>query len=163
MIDWNDLRHYLAVARYGSTLAAAKALKLSQSTVQRRLEELEKSLGRQLVIRHSSGYKLTELGKEILPYAEKVEEAVATIERRLAASDIGLAGTIKLTCPEAVGVRLMRSALLKKFHTRYPGLRVEFVVSDKLLDLAGSQAEIAIRAIEPTDNALFGRRIADVP
>jgi len=62
MFDWNDLRYFLAVARTGSTLAAAKAMGLSQSTVQRRLAVLEQRLNRQLVERHPTGYKLTALG-----------------------------------------------------------------------------------------------------
>jgi DNA-binding transcriptional LysR family regulator len=76
MFDWNDLRHFLAVARCGSTVAAAKALNVNQSTVHRRLDELEKQLGRQLVVRQPTGYKLTELGQDIVTYAERVEEAV---------------------------------------------------------------------------------------
>jgi DNA-binding transcriptional LysR family regulator len=161
MFDWNDLRHYLAVARYGSTIAAAKALNVNQSTVHRRLDELEKRLGRQLVVRQPTGYKLTELGQDMVTYAERVEEAVQTFERRLAASDTGLTGSIRLTCPEAVGVRLLHSPFIAKFNERYPGLRVDFVISDKLLDLAKGEADIAIRATAPFDEALFGRKIAD--
>lgn len=163
MFDWNDLRHFLAVARYGSTIAAAKALNVNQSTVHRRLDELEKRLGRQLVMRQPTGYKLTEFGQDMVTYAERVEEAVQTFERRLAASDTELTGSIKLTCPEAVGVRLLHSPFIAKFNERYPGLRVDFVISDKLLDLARGEADVAIRATAPFDEALFGRKIADTP
>ena len=67
MFDWDDLRYFLAVARHGSTISAAKALRFSQSTVHRRLAELEKRIGRQLVIRHATGYRLTEFGSELRP------------------------------------------------------------------------------------------------
>jgi DNA-binding transcriptional LysR family regulator len=165
MFDWNDLRHFLAVARHGSTVAAAKALNVNQSTVHRRLDELEKRLGRQLVVRQATGYKLTELGHEIVIYAAQVEEAVQAFERRLAASDTELTGTIRVTCPEVLGLRLMRSQLIEKFHGRYPGLRVEMIVSDKYLDLAKGDADIAFRACVPmpTDPTLFGRKIAPSP
>jgi DNA-binding transcriptional LysR family regulator len=165
MFDWDDLRHFLAVARCGSTVAAAKALKVNQSTVHRRLDELEKRLGRQLVVRQPTGYKLTELGQDIVAYAERVEEAVQALERRLAASDTDLAGTVRVTCPEVLGLRLMRSQLIKKFNNRYPGLHVEIIVSDKYLDLAKGEADIAIRACAPmpTDPKLFGRKIAPSP
>src|ERR1044071_4527093 len=96
MFDWNDLTHFLAVARCGSTLAAAKALNVNQSTVHRRLDELERRLGRQLVVRQPTGYKLTELGQDLVSYAERVEEAVRSFERRLAASETGLTGCIRL-------------------------------------------------------------------
>jgi DNA-binding transcriptional LysR family regulator len=64
MFDWHDLRYFLAVARTGSTLAAAKSLGLSQSTVHRRLATLEARIGRRLVHRHPTGYRLTKLGVE---------------------------------------------------------------------------------------------------
>lgn len=165
MFDWNDLRHFLAVARCGSTVAAAKVLNVNQSTVHRRLDELEKQLGRHLVVRHPTGYKLTELGQAIVTYAERVEEAVQALERRLAASDTELAGTVRVTCPEVLGLRLMRSQLIKKFNDRYPSLRVEIIVSDKYLDLAKGEADIAFRACTPmpTDLTLFGRKIAPSP
>ena len=163
MFDWDDLRYFLAVARSGSTNAAAKTLGVNQSTVQRRLDELQNRIGRQLVIRTTSGYKLTELGQEMLAHAERVEENVRAFERRLTATDKELHGTIKITCPEAVGVRLMRSQLPKQFSEQFPGLEVAFVISDRVLDLAKGEADIAIRATEPTENYLFGRKIADVP
>ena len=163
MFDWNDLRHFLAVARFGSTLAAAKALNVNQSTVHRRLDELEKRLGRQLVVRQPTGYKLTELGQDMVTYAEQVEEAVQAFERRLAASDTGLTGSVRVTCPEAIGVRLLHSPFVAKFNERYPDLRVEFIISDKLLDLAKGEADIAIRATAPYDDALFGRKITETP
>lgn len=163
MFDWNDLKHFLAVARFGSTLAAAKALNVNQSTVHRRLHELEKRLGRQLVVRQPTGYKLTELGQEMVTYAKQVEEAVQAFERRLGASDTGLTGSVRVTCPEAIGIRLLHSPFIAKFNERYPDLRVEFIISDKLLDLAKGEADIAIRATAPFDEALFGRKIADTP
>jgi DNA-binding transcriptional LysR family regulator len=163
MFDWNDLRHFLAVARHGGTLAAAKSLKVSHSTVHRRLEELERKIGRNLVERRPTGYRLTELGQEMRAYAERVEEAVMAFERRLAAAEMELVGTLRVTCPEAFGSRLMGSPFLGKFNARYPSLHVEFVVSDKLLDLGKRQADIAIRGATPTDQTLFGRKIGDIP
>src|SRR6185437_15821501 len=163
MFDWNDLRHFLAIARYGSTLAAARALRVSQSTVHRRMDELERQVGRQLVTRNPTGYKLTELGEDLVAYAIRVEEAALAFQRRVAAVDTNLTGAVRVTCPEPVGIRLMQSTLLAKFSERYPGLRVEFVMSDKLRDLGKGEADIAFRAAAPEDNALFGRKIADVP
>src|SRR5689334_2593068 len=80
MFDWDDLKHLLAVARHGSTLAAGRALGVDQSTVQRRLAELERRLEQPLVERQPSGYKLTDFGREMLPYAERVEQSVAAFE-----------------------------------------------------------------------------------
>jgi len=163
MFDWNDLKHFLAVARHGSTIAAAKALGLSQSTVHRRLEELEQRLGGQLVVRHPTGYRLTELGNDLLPYAEGVEDAVAAFQRRFAATSTELVGSIRVTCPEALGPRLMRSGLIEKFSARYPGLRVELIMGERLADLARGEADIAFRAMPPTVGSLFGRKLSSTP
>lgn len=127
----------------------------------RRLEELERRLGRQLVVRHASGYKLTEVGQDMMVCAAHVEDAALEFERRLAASDLGLAGTVRVTCPIAAGARLMRSPLMTKFSACYPNVRVEFILNDKLFDLAKSEADVAIRSTAPYDDALFGRKIAD--
>jgi DNA-binding transcriptional LysR family regulator len=163
MFDWNDLRHFLAVARHGSTIAAAKALHLSQSTVHRRLAELEKRIGRPIVIRHATGYRLTEFGNALLPLAEQVEKTVTSLERQLVAANDTPTGTVRVTCSESIGYRLMQSSLLDTFHSRHPGLRVELIMSDHFLDIARGEADVAIRAGVPNEETLVGRKIADVP
>jgi DNA-binding transcriptional LysR family regulator len=160
VFDWNDLKHFLAFARKGSTLAAAKALGVSQSTVHRRLAELEERLGRRLLERGVAGYRLTELGEELRPLAEQVEEAAAVFERRSAAWNKELAGTVRVTCPTSVADRLLKTPLIDAFHARYPGLRLELVLSDHFLDLSKGEADIAIRVGESGDKALIGRTLA---
>jgi len=161
MFDWNDLRYFLAVAKHGSTLAAGRALKLSQSTVQRRLTALERKIGRKLVRRHPTGYRLTEFGEEMLPYVEGVAQAVLAVEQRLDEAKRDAVGVIRLTCPEPLVYRITQSALLDRFHARYPGLRIEFVMSDKYLDLMKGEADVALRSGDTDDAELVGRKVAD--
>ena len=156
MFDWNDLRHFLAVARHGSTIAAGKALGLSQSTVHRRLAELERRIGRPLVVRHTTGYRLTAFGETLRPLAEQVETAVQAFERQAAGAAEG--GIIRVTCPEPIVQRMQ--PLIERFHARHPELRVEFVMSDRYLDLAKGEADVAFRSGD-TDADLVGRKIAD--
>jgi DNA-binding transcriptional LysR family regulator len=151
------------VARHGSTISAAKALHLSQSTVHRRLAELEKRIGRNVVIRHATGYRLTEFGTELRPWVEQVEKAVASLERHLIAASDTPTGSVRVTCSESIGYRLMQSPLLETFHSCYPGLRVELIMSDHFLDIATGEADVAIRAGIPNEAILVGRKIADVP
>lgn len=162
MFDWNDLRYFLAVAREGSTIAAAGRLKVNQSTVQRRLAVLEEKIGQKLIERLPAGYRLTEIGDALRPHAEAVEAAIAAFERRIGAIDTELTGTIRLTCAEGLAYRLI-TPLLDIFHQRYPGLRVDLVMTDQYLDLAKGEADIAVRAGELKDSALIGRKIADNP
>jgi DNA-binding transcriptional LysR family regulator len=162
MLEWDDLRYFLAFARAGSMQAAAKALGVNQSTVQRRIAELEERIGRRLVERHLGGYRLTELGGELRPAAEAVDSAVGAFERRLAACDKGLTGTIRVTCGTILANRLQQTHLIDLFHKRNPGLRVELIISDREFDLP-KEADIAIRGGEPRDESLVGRKIAEAP
>ncbi len=158
MFDWNDLKYFLAVARHGSTIAAGKALRLNQSTVQRRLAELEKRLGRKLVTRTAIGYRLTDFGKELQPYAERIEAMVGDFERHVTDTGRDRTGVIRVTCPEPIVQRM--TALIERFHARHPNLRVEFVMSDRYLDLSKGEADVAFRSGD-TDDELVGRKIAD--
>lgn len=161
MFVWDDIKYFLAVARHGSTLAAARALGISQSTVHRRVAELERSIDGALMVRSAAGYRLTAFGEEMLPYAEEIERAALGFEHRKAARDRTGIGVIRVTCPEPIMVRIVKSALLERFYARHPGLRVEFVMSDKYVDLAKGEADVALRSGDTDDDGLVGRKIAD--
>jgi DNA-binding transcriptional LysR family regulator len=161
MFDWNDLRYFLAVARHSSTSAAGRALGLNQSTVQRRLAELERRIGRPLMKRHPTGYRLTDFGEEMLVHAQRVEQEVLSFEQQVEHSNRDIGGVIRVTCPEPIIARIMQSGLLDRFHKRYPAFRVEFVMSDKYLDLAKGDADVALRSGDTDDDVLVGRKIAD--
>lgn len=81
-MDWNDVRHFLALARTGSVRAAGASLGVSHSTVARRVEALEAQLGTRLFDRHRDGYLLTAEGRQMLPSAERVEHEMAALEPR---------------------------------------------------------------------------------
>jgi DNA-binding transcriptional LysR family regulator len=134
---------------------------MDQSTVQRRLAALEARIGQALVERHQSGYRLTAYGRELLPLAQKVEEQVACLEQRIRGSARELNGIIRLTCPEPIVLRITKSPLLAHLHELHPGLHVEFVTSDKYLDLNQGDADVALRSGDTVDNKLVGRKVAD--
>jgi DNA-binding transcriptional LysR family regulator len=163
VFEWSDLWYFLAVARAGSTLAAARMLGTSQSTVHRRLAKLEARIGHKLGKRYSTGYQLTELGQRLLHYAESVEDAIAVFERHSLASDTELTGSVRVTSSSKMADRLAKSPLFEAFHARYPGLQVELVITDRYLDMAKGEADIAIRFGQASDDALIGRKIAEVP
>ncbi len=156
--DWNDLRYVLAVAEHGSTTAAARAIGVNQSTVQRRLGELEKRLALRIFEKAPSGYRLTSVGRALLPAALAVEASVKSFGD--AAQSAARAGNLRVTCPEPIAYRLTASGLIDRFHERNAGLRIEFVLSDHYVDLAKGEADIALRSGDTEEN-LVGRKIAD--
>lgn len=160
-IDWDDLKYLLALARHQSTIAAGRALHVDQSTVHRRLVELERRLGRELVHRSPAGYRLTELGRRMVPHAERVEEAVRAFAQHLEESGREDAGIIRLTCPEPLVERLTRAGFFDRFRSRHPALHLELVVSDRELDLLAGEADVALRSGDVADDRLVGRKIAD--
>jgi DNA-binding transcriptional LysR family regulator len=162
MFDWNDLRYLLAIAREGSTLSAAKALGVSQPTVQRRLAALEERIGRKLVEHHPTGYRLTELGKALYPHAVDVERSVEAFQRQLRAAGEELTGTLRVTCPEGMASRLL-APVIEAFRQKHPELRVDLIMTDRRLDLAKGEAEVALRIHEPGDDQLIARKIANSP
>jgi DNA-binding transcriptional LysR family regulator len=161
MFDWNDLRFLLAVASEGSTIAAARTLGVNQSTVQRRLAELEAKLGHRLVERLPSGYQLTEFGAAVLPQAQNVAAAIGDFVLSVEEQSRSLERIVRVTCPEPFAFRLTQSGLLDKFHAAHPALKIEFVLNDKYVDLAKGEADVALRSGDTEDSVLVGRKIAD--
>lgn len=160
-LDWDDLRVFLAVAREGSTIAAGRALKINQSTVNRRLTELERACSVRLVERHPTGYRLTELGRDMVPYAQRVEAAVESLEQKLDELKRHAVGVVRVTCPEPLVYLIRHSGVLDRFNALHPGVTVQFVMSDQYLDLTKGEADIALRSGDTDDGVLVGRKIAD--
>jgi DNA-binding transcriptional LysR family regulator len=159
--NWDDLKYLLGVAHYGSTLAAGRALGVDQSTVQRRLVELERRLGQRLVQRLPTGYRLTEFGQAMLPHAERVEQAVRVFEQQFAGAVANFAGIIRVACPEPIVYRITQSRFLDEFRARHPAIEIHFVMSDKYVDLMKGDADVALRSGDTDDGDLVGRKIGD--
>ncbi|MCB1377502.1 MAG: LysR family transcriptional regulator [Alphaproteobacteria bacterium] len=158
MFNWNDLKHFVVVARSGSTLAAARTLRVNQSTVLRRLMDLEGRLKLRLVERLPSGYRLTPAGEAVLDAAEGVATAIESFER--VAAEAAHENVLRLTCPESIADRLTRSGFLDRFQASNPGLSVVFVLADRYIDLGRGEADVALRSGD-TDGNLIGRKVAD--
>jgi DNA-binding transcriptional LysR family regulator len=163
VFDWNDLRYFLAIAHQGSTGAAARALGVNQSTVQRRLRTLEKGLGCVLAERHAAGYRLTAHGQILLTSITNVEAAIDAVQRQVDSFDNEDVGPVRVTCLVTVGQRILKSGLLDAFHARHPGIIVELLMEQRMLDLSKGEADIAIRGGKPGPGALVGRKIAEPP
>jgi DNA-binding transcriptional LysR family regulator len=160
MIDWNDIRFFLAVARGGSTAAAARSLGVNQSTVVRRIAALEEGLGLRLFHKQRDGYRLTCEGEALLEEAAAIETTVQTFTRRASSLDSALTGSLRVTTAEGMALGLVQK-LLNEFHRRHPGIQVNLLIEDRYHDLSDGQAEVALRAGPPGDGKLVGRKLSD--
>jgi DNA-binding transcriptional LysR family regulator len=162
-VDWDDLKYFLAVAREGTTLGAGRILRVSQTTVARRLAALEAALGLILVERRQAGYTLTPAGEALVAQAEAVETAAAAFGEAAGAQSREVSGTVCLTMVELYAVTIL-PPILKDLHDAHPGLRIELDTADRPRDLAAGEADVALRGgrVAP-DSSLVGRRIAPDP
>lgn len=163
MFEWGDLRHFLAVARGGSTLSAAKILSVNQTTVARRVVALEEALGEKLFEKTAGGYRLTEVGSAMVQNAEKVETEVEAFARMVAQRSRKLTGMIRVTTNDVLADCLL-TPWLREFTQRFPGAQVETIITDRRLDLSRGEADIALRAntskAPPLGEGLVTRRLA---
>lgn len=158
--DWNDWRSFLAVARSGSTLAAGRTLRCSQTTIARRIAALEEALGIQLFERRPAGYALTAAGAELVPQAEEVERAALAAQAQARAAGRDLAGTVRITAEEIFSSTLLAPMLLD-LRERYAEIRIEIDNTIGLRDLGAGEADIALRSsANPHGAGLVGRIIA---
>lgn len=145
-MDWNDMKVLLALARKGSARGAAQTLGVSNSTVTRRLDDMERELGTRLFDRTPDGYKMTSAAEQMLPTAEHVEELINTAERKITGGDQELEGAIRLTLPPVSGMGFLMSRF-SEFADNYPGIELELMPSTESLDLSRREADIAIRVL----------------
>jgi DNA-binding transcriptional LysR family regulator len=158
-LDWDDLRYFLAVARSGSTLGAGRALRVSQTTVARRVAAFEARLGLVLFERRQAGYALTPAGEALVPEAEAMEHAAAAFAEAAGAQSRDARGTVCLSTLELYGVTIM-PPILKDLHDAHPGLLIELDLTDHLRDLGAGEADVALRAEQKSGDAgLVGRRV----
>lgn len=158
MHDWDDLRYFLSVATHGSTLAAAAALKSSQSTVFRRIAAMEGRIAVQLFERQPSGYVLTSAGQALLPLAQAVLTAVENFEH-FARSEVRQANTIiRLSVPDAA-LEYVLPPVMAEFRQVYPEVRLEIIASPRQLDLSSGEADVALRINPAPDPDVYGRRL----
>jgi len=161
VLDWNDLRYVLVIARAQSVAEAASHLSVHQSTVFRRLNELEKELGVRLFDRLPTGYAATAAGEDICQFAERMEEAIAALDRRISGQDLRPSGVLRVTTTDTLLYKLL-SPCLAVFCTTYPEIELEVLVSNHFFNLTKRDADVAIRPSNNPPETLVGRRVSSI-
>ena len=161
-MEWDDLKHFLAVARSGSLTEAARVLKTSASTVARRVEGLEKRLGARLFDRRRNGYVLTDNGQAIRLRAEEVEQAVLSVEREALGRDLRPSGKVRVAASDDIATHVV-APRLPEFVQRYPDIALEIIARMDLVNLTKREADIAIRGRRPSDGDFVVRSAGHWP
>lgn len=161
MLDWDDLRYFLAVTRAGSASAAARALGVAQTTVSRRVSALEEELGAQLFVPTLTGQSLSEAGRRILAHVERMEsDALDTLHETLGRG-ADVSGPVCITASEWV-IQSVVAPFVGPLVARYPALELEFLAEPKHLSLQRRDADIAIRPSRFEQPEVVQREVAAV-
>jgi len=146
MIDWDDVRYFLAVARGGSVRAAAGHLGVNHATVLRRVAQLEGRLGAQMFEKLPSGYRLTAAGEEVVELAEQMEASSNRLETRIFGRDQSARGLLRVTLPPFFATHLLMPDLAE-FARLNPDIEMEILSSGEVANLTNREADVAIRIV----------------
>ena len=158
-LDWDDARHFLAVAREGQMLGAARRLGISQAKLSRRIAALEAAIGARLLDRTTRGSTMTDTGLSLFAAAERMEAEILGLVDRIGGEE-GVAGTVRIGAPDGFGGAFL-APRLGALRAAYPGLRVQLVPMPRSFSLSEREADIAIMVGRPDKGRLRVRRLTD--
>jgi len=161
MLDWDDVRFFLAVVREGSMSAAARSLRVAQPTVGRRITALEHKLGANIFVHLPRGPVLSSTGQRMLAHAEQMEQGALSVARVAAGRDVGLRGRVTITASEWLIGSVLGPALAP-FSERHAELEFELLADVRHLSLARRDADIALRPSKFEQQEVVQRPVAVV-
>lgn len=159
-MNWDDVRIFLAVARAGQILGAARRLELNHATVSRRIAALERALGAKLFRRLTTGSELTEEGERFLNVAERIEADMIAARAEIAGESDEIAGVVRIGAPDGFGVAFL-APRLGGLTERHPGLSIQLVPVPRSFSLSRREADIAITVERPTEGRLVAGKLVD--
>jgi len=160
-MDWDKLRIFHAVADAGSLTHAGDTLGLSQSAVSRQIRGLEESLGTTLFHRHARGLILTEQGELLFDATRSMSKQLETASARIRDSEEEVFGELRVTTTTGFGT-LWLAPRLPTLYERYPDLKIDLMLEERVLDLPMREADVAIRMKEPSQADLIRKRLMSV-
>lgn len=160
-MDWDKLRVFHAVAEAGSLTHAGETLHLSQSAVSRQISALEETLGISLFHRHARGLILTEQGELLLDATRSISKRLETVFARIRDSKDEVFGQLRVTTTTGFGT-LWLAPRLGRLYEKYPDLKIDLMLEERVLDLPMREADVAIRMKEPSQADLIRRRLMEV-
>ncbi len=161
MVDWDKLRIFHAVADKGSLTHAGEVLHLSQSAVSRQIRALEESLSVTLFHRHARGLILTEQGELLFDATSQMNRRLDAAAARIRDSEDEVFGELRVTTTTGFGT-LWLAPRLAKLYAKYPALKIDLMLEERVLDLPMREADVAIRMKEPTQADLIRKRLMNI-
>lgn len=158
---WNLHRSFLAVMREGSLSAAARTLGMTQPSLGRHIRALEESLGVALFARSPQGLAPTDLAHALVPHAQAMAAASAAMRRTASGEHGELRGVVRISASEVIGGEVL-PAMLADLRAQHPGIVIELVLSNQSADLLRKDVDIAVRMVQPTQQALVARKIGSI-
>lgn len=162
MIDWEDVRHFLAVAQSGTLSGAARSLKVDHATVSRRLAALEAALEVRLVDRLPRSSRLTVVGRQVFERALDMEAGAHGIARLAKAAHAPLVGRVTLSVPPALATHLL-AGQLTRFRAAYPDILLSLSAQGRQVSLSHRETDIALRLVRPDEAGSVTRKIGTMP
>ena len=153
-LKWDDLRLFLAVYEQGSLSAAARALKIGQPTVSRRIAEFEAMLGEPVFERQSQGVSLTVAGQRLLPAVQNMAEWANEAELGVGQRGDLPEGKVRIAAPPGIAYEFI-APLAAKLRQQYPNIRIEAMSGIETLNLGRGEADLSLRNRKPTDADLL--------
>lgn len=159
MDNVSEMQVFVRVVQVGSFSAAARSLDLTPSAISKQIGRLEDRLRTRLFNRTTRRLNLTEAGtgfyercRQILSDIEEAEQAVVDLRSTPR-------GTLKLALPSAFG-RLHVAPILAAYLQRYPEMRIDLNLNDRLIDILAEGMDLAVRIGDLSDSSLIARRLA---
>lgn len=159
-MNWDDVRVFLAVARSGQILGAARTLGLNHATVARRMTALETDIGTVLFDRRTTGTDLTAEGEVFLTFAERMESEMLNAREATSSRDLAVSGTVRVGAPDGFGVAYLAPRLVT-LSELYPELSIELVPVPRSFSLSRREADIAVTLERPRQGRLVARKLTD--
>jgi len=153
-MNWDDLRHFSALASAGSLSAASRVLGVEHATVSRRIASLEEHLGVQLVDRRGRRWRLTSEGERIAAIANRMEFEALAVRRAADGARADLSGTVTISAPPALALAILTAPLVD-LQKRHPALVIRILGESRTASLDRSEADIAIRLSRPEEGDLM--------
>ena len=155
-MDWDNLRIFLAIARAGQILSAAKVLHLNHATVARRLDALEESLGTRLFERRTTGTVLTAAGEKLLVRVERMESELLQADTASNAID----GIVRVGAPDGFGTFHL-APHLARLANQHPQLTIQLVPLPRTFSLSRREADIIVTIERPKLGRAIIKKLTD--